>query len=94
MVSLGAGWAVSWRCTPVPFVTSAAALAVCLAGGYAAWMQWQKVGPTFPGEAGGAVARIRTMAIAGVMLNAASFLLILAQVVVIALEAGGCDQAG
>lgn len=92
--SFGSNWSLGWVCTPLKYILWAIALALTLAGAWMAWTQWQRAGRSLPGEAGGAIARTRAMALGGVLLNAASFLLILAQSMVSVLEAGACRQLG
>ena len=84
MLSFGANFALSWwACSlawkPALYVISILALAITAGSGFVAWNQWQQVGRELPGETGGAVARMRTMAIGGLALSTLFFLVILAQ---------------
>ena len=86
LVSQGANFALSpWACAlqwkPVLYAVSAVALAIVAMSGAAAYREWQHIGREMPGEAGGAVARTRMMAVVGLVLSAFSFLVILAQAV-------------
>lgn len=69
--------ALGWR--PALFAVTAAALAITAASGVAAWKLWHKAGLELPGEMGGAIASARSLALAGVLLNAMFFLVVLAQ---------------
>ena len=85
-----AGWACALRCKPALYFVSAAALLVSAGSAWLAWAQWQQLGREHPGEAGGAIARSRTMAIGGVAISLLSGLLIAAQAIVETIL-GACD---
>lgn len=63
------------------FAVVIAALIVTASAGLFAWKLWRDAGADLPGEAGGAVAFYRTMALAGMLLNAAFVIVIVAQCV-------------
>lgn len=80
-VSFGAIWTLAgWK--PAIYIISLAALAIAAGSGLLGWTQWQQLGRQWPGEAGGAVARSRWLAISGILLSAMFFLVILAQGIV------------
>jgi hypothetical protein len=54
-------------------------LILTLLGGIIAWRSWQRIGATWPGEEGGAVARSRFMAGTGVLSSVLFALVIVAQ---------------
>ncbi|MBZ5583291.1 MAG: hypothetical protein LAQ30_14005 [Acidobacteriia bacterium] len=76
-----APWACALQWTPALFGVSFVSLAITAGSGLLAWSEWQKLGRELPGESGGAVARGRAMALGGMILSAASFLVILAQTI-------------
>jgi hypothetical protein len=86
LLSFGARWSLSgWVCAfhwkPALFVIAFVALLMVAGSGFLAWTEWQRVGREMPGEAGGAVARSRLLAMFGVALSALSLLLILSQAI-------------
>jgi len=95
MLSFGAGWSLAWwECiwnwTPVMIAVNVGALVLTVSGAWTAWIQWRKLGGGLPGEAGGAIPRARAMAIGGVALNAAAFLIIGSQMILQAMI-GACQ---
>ena len=74
-----APWACAFAWKPALFVVTAVALAVTAGEGIAAWRIWRAVGMELPGELGGPVGHARTLALAGVLLNALFFLVVVAQ---------------
>ncbi len=83
-----------WACTlgwkAALFVIAAISLVLTAASGLLSWKLWRQVGIELPGESGGAVAHERSLALAGVLLSAMFFLVVLAQFVPNVLL-GGCD---
>lgn len=65
----------------VAYLVSAIGLVITGAGAVMASTLWRRLGHEFPGDWGGPVARSRFMAISGAALEAASFLVILAQMI-------------
>lgn len=65
----------------VLFVVVAIALIVTVCAGLLAWKLWRRAGAELPGESGGAVAYERTLSLAGVLLSAGFFVVIVAQCV-------------
>jgi hypothetical protein len=74
-----APWACSFGWKAALFVITAAALAITAASAVSAWKLWRRAGVELPGEMGGAVASARSLGLAGVLLNAMFFLVVLAQ---------------
>jgi hypothetical protein len=86
LLSFGARWSLSgWVCAfrwkPALFVIAGVAIAISAGSGVLSWTEWQRVGRELPGEAGGAVARSRYVALLGVVLSAFAILLIVAQTI-------------
>jgi hypothetical protein len=83
-----------WACTlgwkPALFGVTLVALAITAVSGLLAWKLWRQAGLEMPGESGGAVAHERSLALAGVLLSAMFFLVILAQSVP-SLVLGACE---
>lgn len=65
--------------TLVLHVMTAVALLIALAGVGIAWMNWRRTGGEWSARGGGTVARSRFMALAGFLLSALFFLVIVAQ---------------
>ena len=76
-----APWACSLGWKPALFVVTGVSLALTAASGVLAWRLWRQVGVEMPGEIGGAIAHARSLALAGVLLSAMFFLVIVAQAV-------------
>lgn len=74
-----APWACSFGWKAALFGVTLAALAITAASAVASWRLWRKAGMELPGEMGGAVAGARSLGLAGVLLNAMFFLVVLAQ---------------
>ena len=72
-------WACAFGWKLAMLLVSVIALAITALLSFVAWSQWRSLGREFPGDAGGAVPRARTMAILGGLIAAMSFLVILAQ---------------
>jgi hypothetical protein len=85
-----APWACTLRWKPALYGVSLAALALVAACGLTAWGRWRRLGREFPGEAGGTVPASRTLASGAVLLNAAFFVVILAQTIV-EIILGACE---
>jgi hypothetical protein len=84
LISFLANFALApWVCArgwkPALFVVSVVSLAITAASGVLAWRLWRQVGTEMPGESGGAVAHARSLGLAGVLLSAMFFVVILAQ---------------
>ena len=86
-----AGWASGLAWKPAVYVVCAVALGLAGAAGVASWIAWGRLGYEWPGEP--AAARLRFLAIAGVLISAMSFLIILVEgIAVLALGAGEAAQ--
>jgi hypothetical protein len=73
------GWVCVYPWKAALFAITLLALLLSAGGGLLAWSQWRQVGREYPGEEGGAIARARTMALAGVALNAGFLIVVIAQ---------------
>jgi hypothetical protein len=74
-----------WVCSrgsnfPV-FMVTLLALAIIVAAGLISWKLWRDVGIETPGESGGTIARDRSLALAGVLLNGMFVLVTVAQAI-------------
>jgi len=76
-----APWACAFGWKPAEFVVALLALAITVVAGLASWKLWRDVGLEMPGETGGAVARDRSLGLAGVLLNGMFVLVIVAQAI-------------
>jgi hypothetical protein len=76
-----APWACALGWKPAEFAVAAVALAITVAAGLISWKVWRGAGLEMPGETGGAVARDRSLALAGVLLNGMFALVIIAQAI-------------
>ena len=65
----------------VLYAISVVALLVTAAAGVVAWQQWTGAGKEWPGQGGDTTARVRIMAIGGVLLSSTFFIVILAQAI-------------
>lgn len=65
--------------TAMLFGVMAVSLVLTASAGLLAWRLWRRTGVELPGESGGAAGYRRTMGLAGVLLSAMFFLVILAQ---------------
>jgi len=83
-------WACAFGWKLAMLVVCAVALAITALLSFVAWAQWRSLGSEFPGDAGGEIARARTMAILGGLIAAMAFLVILAQSVPV-LMMGACQ---
>jgi hypothetical protein len=63
------------------YAISVVALLLTAAAGVVAWQQWTGAGKEWPGQGGDTTARVRIMAIGGVLLSAMFFIVILAQAI-------------
>lgn len=84
LVSFAANFVLAqWVCSGSSKVTiyavSLLAFVIVAGLGLIAWNRWQSFGRDWPGEAGGAAARSRFLAISGVGLSALSCVVIVAQ---------------
>lgn len=80
----------SWGGKGALFVIVVAALVLTGSAGLVAWRFWRQAGSEFPGEIAGSVGYRRTLALAGVLLSASFFVVIIAQAVP-NLMLGGCE---
>ena len=76
-----APWACALGWKPAGFAVTLVALAVTLTAGLISWKLWRAAGLEMPGEIGGTVARDRSLALSGVLLNAMFALVIIAQTI-------------
>src|SRR5690242_3967512 len=95
LLSFGARWSLSgWVCAfhwkPALFAIAFLALILVGGTGLLSWVEWKRVGREMPGESGGAVPRVRILAIMGVALSALSVVLIVSQSIPEILL-GGCE---
>ena len=63
----------------VLFAVTALALVLTASAGFSAWRFWREAGVELPGESGGLTACHRSMGLAGVLLSAMFFVVIVAQ---------------
>jgi hypothetical protein len=76
-----APWACAFGWKPAEFAVTLVALAITAGAGLWSWKLWHDTGIEMPGESGGAVARDRSLALAGVLLNGMFVLVIVAQAI-------------
>ncbi len=85
-----APWACSLEWKPALYVVSAAAFVITAVCAAVCWVEWQRIGREFPGEAAGAIPRSRALASGGAILSAMFALVIVAQAIVETIL-GACD---
>ena len=96
LLSFGADFALSgWICgaqSKVPlYVVSTIAIVLSGAALAIAWREWVLSGKEWPGEAGGPAARTKSVALAGVGINALFIVVVIAQTIP-HLMLGGCEE--
>lgn len=74
-----APWACEFNTKIALFIVTILALLLVAGSGLLAWREWTALGKVSPGDAGGALARSRIMAISGVLMSAMFFLVVVAQ---------------
>jgi len=85
-----APWACTLKWKPALYAISIISLAITAGSGWLSWVQWQRLGREWPGQAASTVARSQMLAIGGVLLSAMFFLVILAQAIP-ELMLGACE---
>jgi hypothetical protein len=85
-----APWACDFKNKLALFLVTILALILVAGSGLLAWREWNAVGKEWPGGAGGALARERIMAGAGLLMSAMFFSVIVAQAIP-NLILGACD---
>jgi hypothetical protein len=85
-----APWACTFQTKLALYLVSLLALLLTAAAGVLAWRQWKELGKESPGEAGGALARSRFMAIGGIVFSASFCMVIVAQAIP-ELMLGACE---
>ena len=85
-----APWACEFQNKLALFIVTVLALILVASAGLLAWREWKAVGKTWPGGAGGTLAREQIMAGSGILVSAMFFLVIVAQAIP-NLILGACD---
>ena len=76
-----APWACTFQSKVALYLVSLLALALCAASLVFAWKLWKQFGAEWHAQDAGAIPRARAMAISGIVLSAAFFIVVLAQAI-------------